>query len=71
MGIEKILIQKEGHFIKDRLRCCMGLRYTATRRRNIFVGNYGSYGKSVFIDHGNGIQTRYAHLSKIFVKKEK
>ena len=34
-----------------------------------FVGNYGSYGKSVFIDHGNGIQTRYAHLSKIFVKK--
>ena len=35
----------------------------------VFVGNYGSYGKSVFIDHGNGIQTRYAHLSKIFVKK--
>ncbi len=34
-----------------------------------FVGNYGSYGKSIFIDHGNGIQTRYAHLSKIFVKK--
>ena len=33
------------------------------------VGNYGSYGKSVFIDHGNGIQTRYAHLSKISVKK--
>ncbi|MAI02478.1 MAG: hypothetical protein CMP40_01450 [Rickettsiales bacterium] len=34
-----------------------------------FVGNYGSYGKSVFIDHGHGIHTRYAHLSKIFVKK--
>ena len=34
-----------------------------------FVGNYGSYGKSVFIDHGNGIQTRYAHLSKILVEK--
>ena len=34
-----------------------------------FVGNYGSYGKSIFIDHGNGIETRYAHLSKIFVKK--
>ena len=34
-----------------------------------FVGKYGSYGKSVFIDHGYGIQTRYAHLSKILVKK--
>ena len=28
---------------------------------------YGSYGKSVFLDHGYGIETRYAHLSKIFV----
>ena len=34
-----------------------------------FVGNYGSYGKSVFVDHGYGLQTRYAHLSKIFVKE--
>ena len=34
-----------------------------------FVGKYGSYGKSVFVDHGYGIQTRYAHLSKILVKK--
>ena len=32
-----------------------------------FVGKYGSYGKSVFLDHGYGIETRYAHLSKIFV----
>ena len=34
-----------------------------------FVGRYGSYGKSVFVDHGYGLQTRYAHLSKIFVKQ--
>ncbi len=34
-----------------------------------FVGRYGAYGKSVFVDHGNGIETRYAHLSKILVKK--
>ena len=34
-----------------------------------YVGRYGSYGNSVFIDHGYGIQTKYAHLSKILVKK--
>ena len=34
-----------------------------------FVGRYGSYGKSVFVDHGFGIETRYAHLSKIHVKE--
>ncbi len=34
-----------------------------------FVGRYGSYGKSVFVNHGFGIETRYAHLSKIFVKE--
>ena len=35
----------------------------------IFVGNNGQYGKSVFVDHGYGLQTRYAHLSKILVKR--
>ena len=34
-----------------------------------FIGRWGSYGKSVFVDHGYGIETRYAHLSKIFVKE--
>jgi hypothetical protein len=35
------------------------------------IGNLGnkSYGKYVYIDHGNGWETRYAHLSKITVKK--
>src|SRR4051794_19125411 len=28
----------------------------------------GSYGNAIFIDHGNGMSTRYAHLSNIDVK---
>ncbi len=34
-----------------------------------FTGKNGSYGNAVFIDHGYGIQTRYAHLSEIYVNK--
>ena len=29
----------------------------------------GGFGQNVFIDHGNGLQTRYAHLSQIWVTK--
>jgi murein DD-endopeptidase MepM/ murein hydrolase activator NlpD len=29
----------------------------------VFAGQAGNYGNVVYIDHGNGIQTRYAHLS--------
>ncbi len=32
-----------------------------------FAGDAGSYGKLVRIDHGNGVVTAYAHLSKINV----
>ncbi|MEV3937036.1 M23 family metallopeptidase [Glycomyces sp. NPDC049804] len=28
----------------------------------------GGYGNVVYIDHGNGVQTRYAHASKVLVK---
>ena len=34
----------------------------------IFVGNKGGYGKTVIIDHGNGITSLYAHCSKYVVK---
>ncbi|MBO5443660.1 MAG: peptidoglycan DD-metalloendopeptidase family protein [Alphaproteobacteria bacterium] len=35
----------------------------------IKAGMAGGYGNLVVIDHGNGFQTKYAHLNKIYVKK--
>lgn len=34
-----------------------------------FAGSKGRLGKTVIIDHGNGINTRYAHLNKYTVKR--
>ena len=33
-----------------------------------FAGVKGGYGKVIFLDHGGGVVTRYAHLSSIDVK---
>ncbi|SDZ24549.1 Murein DD-endopeptidase MepM and murein hydrolase activator NlpD, contain LysM domain [Proteiniborus ethanoligenes] len=35
----------------------------------VFAGSNGSYGLMVDIDHGGGFVTRYAHCSKLLVKK--
>ncbi len=34
----------------------------------VLAGRNGGYGNMVEIDHGNGLTTRYAHLSKVLVK---
>lgn len=33
----------------------------------IFSGNRGSYGKFIILDNGNGVETYYAHCSKLLV----
>ncbi|GEM_PF-6587749 len=33
-----------------------------------YTGNGGSYGKVIYINHDNGFQTRYAHLSRILTR---
>lgn len=35
----------------------------------IFAGNKSGYGRVVFVDHGNGFQSRYAHLNSIAVRR--
>ncbi len=36
----------------------------------IFTGWWDGYGKAIIIDHGKGITTVYAHLSRIYVQKD-
>nr|WP_247713353.1 M23 family metallopeptidase [Qipengyuania polymorpha] len=42
--------------------------YAAAKGRVSFVGWKGGYGKTVEITHGNGLMTRYAHLSRYDAK---
>ena len=37
--------------------------------RITFVGRQGSYGNMVEVDHGFGVRTRYAHASKLLVRR--
>ncbi|MEX1994425.1 MAG: M23 family metallopeptidase [Steroidobacteraceae bacterium] len=54
-----------------------GIDYTASHGTTILAsaggrvrraGPYGAYGKTVEIDHGEGLVTRYGHASRIFVR---
>jgi murein DD-endopeptidase MepM/ murein hydrolase activator NlpD len=42
--------------------------YAASSGTVVYSGWESGYGKSVVIDHGNGIKTRYAHCSKLLVR---
>lgn len=47
--------------------CEFGNAIYAGESGNASVGWYSGYGLQVVINHGNGMQTRYAHLQKSFV----
>ncbi len=36
----------------------------------VFAGRQGGYGNVIYVDHGGGLVTRYAHLSRIDTKKD-
>ena len=35
----------------------------------VFAGERGGYGNVIYVDHGNGVQTRYGHLHEIDVQE--
>jgi murein DD-endopeptidase MepM/ murein hydrolase activator NlpD len=43
--------------------------YAAQDGRVVFSGKNGGYGNCIFLDHGNGIETRYAHHRLNFVRE--
>lgn len=42
--------------------------YAAAAGKVVYAGWDNDYGYNVIIDHGNGIRTRYAHASRLFVR---
>ncbi|TFD15377.1 MULTISPECIES: M23 family metallopeptidase [Cryobacterium] len=55
------------HYGTDIAAGCGRAVSAATGGTVIFAGYLGSYGNWVLIDHGNGVQTGYAHNSQILV----
>ncbi|MCH7773197.1 MAG: peptidoglycan DD-metalloendopeptidase family protein [Bacteroidetes bacterium] len=43
--------------------------YSPGKGKVVFIGRNGGYGLEMEIDHGFGYRTRYAHLSKVLVKR--
>lgn len=77
-GVRPDPVKRRRHRQRKRRRHHEGIDFVATRGTLvqaagagivIRTGRAGGYGKMVVIDHGHGLQTRYAHLQRIKVKR--
>ncbi len=58
----RVKVRYQGNHKGVDLTAPMGTNvYAAQDGRVLFSGRNGAYGNCIFIDHGNGVETRYAH----------
>ena len=68
--LRKVKVKYQGSHKGVDLTAPMGADvYAAQDGRVVFSGKDGGYGNCVFIDHGNGVETRYAHHRANFVQE--
>lgn len=66
--IDPFTFQFKNHHGLDLVAFFRAPVYATAPGRIIFAGVKNGYGNCVYIDHGNGFQTRYAHLQDINVR---
>lgn len=60
--IHPVTGERKMHYGIDYADACGSPIYAATSGRVVFAGAAGGYGYLITIDHGNGVQSRYAHM---------
>lgn len=68
-GRRKVYVPGAGlfHYATDLRSGCGGVVRAATAGKVKFAGAFGSYGNWILIDHGDGVQTGYAHNATLLV----
>jgi len=67
--ISKKFDEEDNHFGIDFAATLHEPVFSTASGKVLFVGTNEDLGKTVEIDHGNGLITRYGHLSSYYVKK--